>query len=98
MSDTQFILTKTLCSHYHIEVSFIDSLHQMGLIEIEMIDQDYYVHTNQLSQLEKVIRLHNDLQMNLESIDIVFHLLEKERHLRDEVISLKNKLRLYESL
>ena len=35
--------------------------------------------------------------MNLEGIDVVFNLLEKERDLRNELIALKNRLRLYEN-
>jgi hypothetical protein len=44
-----------------------------------------------------MIRLHHELNVNAEGIDVVLNLLEKEMQLRQEVISLKNKLRLYEN-
>mgnify|MGYP000430098390 CR=1 FL=1 len=45
----------------------------------------------------KIIRLHNELNVNLEGIDVVFNLLEKEKQLRDELTALKNRIRLYEN-
>lgn len=91
-----FISTQTLCSHYNIEISFVDALNKMGLIQIEIIEQNQFIHQNQIGNLEKIIRLHYELNVNLEGIDVVFNLLEKERELRNELIALENRLRLYE--
>ncbi len=96
MNTKHLISIQILCSHYDIEISFVDALTKMGLIQIEIIEQDQYIHQDQISNLEKIIRLHNELNVNLEGIDIVFNLLEKERELRNELNTLKNKLRLYE--
>ena len=95
-TEAHFISITTLCSHYEIGLSFVDSLNQMGLIQIEMIEEDRCIHRDRLSDLEKIIRLHYDLNVNLEGIDVVFNLLEKERALRDELTMLRNRLRLYE--
>ena len=96
-TETHFIAITTLCSQYEIEMSFMDSLNQMGLIRIEVIEEDRCIHRDRISDLEKIIRLHYDLNVNLEGIDVVFNLLEKERALRDELITLRNRLRLYEN-
>jgi hypothetical protein len=69
----------------------------MGLIHIEVIEQNHFIHQDQIGDLEKIIRLHNELNVNLEGIDVVFNLLEKERALRQELNALKNRLRLYEN-
>ncbi len=97
MKTQQFILIKTLCSQYNIDISFVDSLNKIGLIEIEIINQNQFIHQDQISDLEKMIRLHHELNVNIEGIDIVFNLLEKERALRNELNALKNRLRLYEN-
>ncbi len=97
MIEKHLISTQTLCSHYNIEISFVDALNKMGLIEIEIIEQNQFIHQDQISDLEKIIRLHNELNVNLEGIDVVFNLLEKERELQNELIVLKNRLRLYEN-
>ncbi len=97
MIKKHLISTQTLCSQYNIEISFVDALNKMGLIEIEIIEQNQFIHQDQISDLEKIIRLHNELNVNLEGIDVVFNLLEKERELQNELIVLKNRLRLYEN-
>ena len=97
MNKKPLISTQTLCSHYNIEISFVDALNKMGLIQIEIIEQNQFIHQDQISDLEKIIRLHNELNVNLEGIDVVFNLLAKERELRNELNALKNRLRLYEN-
>ena len=97
MKEQQIISTQILCSQYNIEISFVDTLNKMGLIQIEIIEQNQYIHQDQISDLEKIIRLHNELNVNLEGIDVVFNLLEKEKQLRDELTALKNRIRLYEN-
>ncbi|WP_111310022.1 chaperone modulator CbpM [Confluentibacter sediminis] len=91
------ISTETLCLHYNIEISFVDALNKMGLIQIEIIEQNQFLHPDQIGNLEKIIRLHHELNVNLEGIDVVFNLLEKERELRKELLAVKNRLRLYEN-
>lgn len=97
MNEKHLIPTQTLCMHYNIEVSFVDTLNKMGLIQIETIEETHFIHKDQISDLEKILRLHNELNVNLEGIDIVFNLLEKERQLQNEVNALKNRLKLYEN-
>lgn len=97
MNEKPLISTQTLCLQYNIEISFVDALNRMGLIQIEIIEQKQFIHQDQISDLEKIIRLHNELNVNLEGIDVVFNLLKKERELRNELIVLKNRLRLYEN-
>ncbi|MDO6803499.1 chaperone modulator CbpM [Wenyingzhuangia sp. 1_MG-2023] len=97
MNRNHLILTETLCTHYNLEISFVDTLNKMGLIKIEIVEEKQFVHQDQISDLEKIIRLHHELNVNLEGIDVVFNLLEKERALRNELNTLKNRLRLYEN-
>jgi hypothetical protein len=97
MNEKPLISTQTLCYNYNIEISFVTALNTMGLIQIEIIEEKQFIHQDQINDLEKIIRLHNELNVNLEGIDVVFNLLEKERALRDELNALKNRLRLYEN-
>ena len=97
MKDQHLIPTETICLHYNIEISFVDTLNEMGLIQIEIIEQNQFIPKDQINTLEKIIRLHHELKVNLEGIDVVFNLLEKEKQLRDELNTLRNRLRLYES-
>ncbi len=97
MNTENFIPLATLCTHYHIEMAFFDSLNEVGLIEIESIEESHFIHAERISEVEKIIRLRNDLHLNLEGIDVVLNLLQKMDQLQHELISTQNRLRLYEN-
>ena len=97
MNEPTLISVQTLCVHYDIEISFIDDLHHIGLLQLHIVEEHQFVDQDQIGDLEKIIRLHKDLNLNLEGIDVVFHLLQKERSLKGEIMALRNRLSLYES-
>ena len=84
------------CTYHDIEISFISSLHETGLIEIVKIEESEYFAESQLQQLEKIVRLYYDLGINLEGIETITHLLSHINEMQDEIILLQNRLRLYE--
>lgn len=96
MAGENLIPANEFCSHHNIEVSFIQSLQEYGLIEITTIEGSGFIEEEQLEDIEKMVRLHYDLQINLEGIDAIHHLLEQMKDLQHQMTSLKNRLRLYE--
>jgi chaperone modulatory protein CbpM len=97
MSKENLIPIDQLCTHYHVEMSFFNSLMEFDLIEITTIKQTHYLHTDSINELEKIIRLHQDLYINLEGIDTVLNLLDKIDVLQTELSVIKNRLGLYEN-
>lgn len=91
------ISAKAFCTHHHIEISFLHSLHDYGLIDITASEEDYLLPQDQLEALEKMVRMHFDLNINLEGIDAIYHLLKRVENMQREVSLLRNRLRLYES-
>jgi len=85
------------CTNHEIEISFISSLRETGLIEIIRIEETEYIDESQLVQLEKIVRFYYDLGINLEGIETINHLLDRMNDMQGEIIALKNRLRLYES-
>ena len=94
MNKQNFISADDFCRHYHTEISFINSLSNMGLIEITHIEQSAYIEEAQLQSLEQFTRLHYDLNINEEGIEAIHHLLTRVHNMQQEIITLKNKLRL----
>lgn len=97
MEKQNYILIETLCIQYKVEISFIKELDNVGLIEIEQSDNNEFIHEERIGDLEKMIRLHHELNVNIEGIDIVFNLLQKEIQLREQIKELQNRLDFYES-
>lgn len=96
MERQDLISTDEICSHYHVELSFIRGLREHDLIEINTIETTEFVSAERLSDLERFIRLHNDLNINLEGLEAVDHLLKQMDELRNQMLQLQNRLRLYE--
>jgi hypothetical protein len=85
------------CASHHIEISFIKSLQETGLIEMTVTEDAKFIRTQQLNQLEKIVRLYYELDINLEGIETITHLLQRINNMQREIISLKNKLSAYET-
>ncbi|MEZ4804277.1 MAG: chaperone modulator CbpM [Bacteroidia bacterium] len=46
-------------------------------MEIETIETVSYIHQDTILNLEKILRLHRDLNVNIEALDVVLNLLNK---------------------
>jgi phage terminase small subunit len=96
MDAKDFIPIFQLCEQYSVEVSFFHELNEIGLIEIRAIENTQYLHQDSLNAIERIIRLHRELNVNPEGIDVVLNLLEKVDHLKNELLKAHNRLRRYE--
>jgi hypothetical protein len=96
MRTPHLIPADDFCTYHKVEYSFINSLEQMGLIEITTIEQNRFIDTERLLDLEKFVRLHYELDINLEGIEAITHLLQKVQSMQEEINALKNRLFLYE--
>ncbi len=94
---TEYLISlDDFCASHNIEVSFIRSLHETGLVDITLIEEVSFLNLEQLQQLEKYIRFYYDLDINLEGIETITHLLFRVNSMQNEIIALRNRLRLYE--
>lgn len=91
------IAVDEFCANHNIEGSFITTLQQTGLIEITTIKETGFIDADQLQHLEKIVRFYYELDINLEGIETITHLLQRINSLQGEIIELRNRLRLYET-
>lgn len=97
MKQEKLIPVKQLCIHYQVEMSFFNGLHKNGLVEMTSIKRTWYIHKDKIIDLEKVVRLHHELEVNIEGIDIILNLLKRLDQKENELSNLRNKLSLYEN-
>lgn len=96
MENTDVIMVNEFCASHQLEISFVHSLEDHGLIELVFVDQTVCITANDLPKLEKMTRLHQDLAINAEGIDAINHLLDHIDDLRHEITDLRNRLSFYE--
>jgi chaperone modulatory protein CbpM len=90
------VLASEFCVHHSIELSFITALKENALIEIVLVDDQMFLPTSQLTRLEKIVRLHFELDINLEGIETIIHLLDRIQIMQEDITRLSNRLRAYE--
>ena len=93
-----FIIAEEFCASHHLEISFIHSLKDHGMIETVFVGQALCIHTEELSRLEQIVRLHRDLAINLEGIEVINDLLQRIEEMQNEITRLKKRLDLFEGL
>jgi hypothetical protein len=97
MQTEDMIAADEFCIHHHIDLSFLYSLNESGLIEISRIEEKIFVPTNQLQHLEKLVRLYNEMDINLEGIEAITWLLQRINEMQKQITALSNRLAMYES-
>ncbi|MBP0902946.1 chaperone modulator CbpM [Mariniflexile gromovii] len=98
METQNLISVQLICNQYNVPISFINTLQEFQLVELIDEDNNLYIHTKHMNKVEKMIRLHYDLDINIEGVDVIYNLLKKVESLKQEINVLNNRLRLYEDL
>ncbi len=96
MAIQEYITIRELCTYYQVDNSFFRGLREVGLIEVEFINHSDCIRQDDINDIEKMVRLHQDLQINKEGIDTIFNLLKKINTLQEELKKVKGRLSLYE--
>lgn len=96
MSTEPLILLEQYCRHEEIEIAFVQALTERGLIQVVVQEQHSYIPAEHLPRLEQLARLHYELEINLEGLEAISHLLERMEQLQAEMRGLRERLRVYE--
>jgi chaperone modulatory protein CbpM len=96
MDREDLIPANEFCTYHHISYSFISSLNEAGLIEVTVIEEQQYLKQEQIKDLEKLVRLHTELDINPEGVEAIAHLLQRLSDMQQELRSLQQRLDLYE--
>ncbi len=96
MNIDELIALEKLSVNYGVDMKFFSRLNELELIEIYQVEKASYIHQDKIGEVERMIRLHVDLNINLEGIDTIFNLLQKIEQLQSELTAIKSKLEWYE--
>ncbi|SRR5258708_35138998 len=96
MQPEELIPAGEFCTYHHVELSFIQNLHQSGLIEMTIRDGAAFLPAEELPVLEKFARWFYELDINPEGIEALSHMLGRVQQLVKENRVLRNRLQRYE--
>jgi chaperone modulatory protein CbpM len=89
---TNLIATTDICTFHEVEYAFINSLGEAGLLELKVVKQSTFVPETELQKLEKMIRMHNELEINVAGIEAIIHLLSRVEEMQEEMRVMRNRL------
>ncbi len=92
MEKAKKISIEQCCIHYRIETSFVQQLNEHGLIKLSRTGKKTFIAYEQLDDLEKYIRLHYDLEINMAGLETIRHLLHRMQQLQGEIKRLQGQL------
>ena len=98
MESENMIPVSEFCMYHNIELSFIYSLNESGLIGITSIEEKIFVPISQLKHLEQLMRLKQEMNINIEGIETITYLLQRIKDMQLHIVQLNNRLSFYESV
>ena len=96
MSPEELIPAGEFCTYHQVEVSFLQNLHDSGLIVLTIRDGVVFLDAGELSTVERFARWHYELAINTEGIEALSHVLGRFEQLIDENRRLRAHLLRYE--
>lgn len=90
MKEKNQITVEEICVHYSIETSFVYELGDRGLIQLKSSGKERVVAFEQLNDLERFMRMYYDLEINMEGLEAIKHLLSRVKNLQNEIKRLQN--------
>lgn len=88
--EQEYIDIEDFCQYYAAEISFIHSLRESGLISVSVEKEHYFIPMDEMPRLEKFVRMHYDLDINLAGLETIDHLLQKLETLQLELKRLQS--------
>jgi chaperone modulatory protein CbpM len=79
------IRIELFCEFHNIDIQFVHTIIDFGYIEVIKSDDQVYIPLTSIENLERYVRLANDLGVNLEGLDVI-------NHMRVQIIALRNEL------
>ncbi len=93
--ETDLIIVKEYCQKSHVDPSFIVSLEEDGLIDVQVVDGERCLLVSQLRDLERFVRWHEDLSVNIDGIGVIHELMGRIHQMQQEINQLRREARLF---
>ncbi len=77
--------------YYEVETDFVYALNDHGLITLTKSKKGYEIHFEHLGDFERLVHLHYELEINMEGLEAITHLLDRVKLLQQEIKQLRKK-------
>jgi len=95
MTEENLVAANDFCIFHDVEYTFISLLGDAGLVELKVINHTAYIPESEIEKVERMIRMYNELEINIAGIEAITHLLNRVAQMQEEMRVLRNRPRLY---
>lgn len=96
MEKTNYIQVTQFCHKTQMEYAFLEALITRELITFETEANEYFILVDEVGEIERLYRLHHDLGVNVDGLEVVNEMLLKIKTMEEEIRYLRQKLQVYE--
>lgn len=96
MAAEKYIWIRDFCQGHSLEEAFLYELQEFDLIRIVEVESQPALHRRELRRLERLVRLHHDLQISPQGLQAVQHLLDRLETMEQELWQLRRRLGRWE--
>ena len=96
MAAEKYIWIRDFCEGHSLEETFLYQLQEFDLIRIVEVESQPALHRRELRRLERLVRLHHDLQISPQGLQAVQHLLDRLETMEQELWQLRRRLGRWE--
>jgi hypothetical protein len=96
MRTENLITVNDFCVYHNVEYTFVDYLADAGLVQVKTVNKTNCIPIDEIQKLERLVRLHNELEINEPGIATINNLLQKLEDMQQEMSYLRSRLSLYE--
>ncbi len=96
MEKTNYIQVSQFCLKTRMEYAFLEALISRELINFEREANEYYILVDEVGEIERFYRLHHDLGVNVDGLEVLNEMLGRMKTMEEEIKYLRQKLQVYE--
>lgn len=96
MRTENLITVNDFCVYHNVEYTFIDYLADAGLVKVTTVNKTSCIPLDEIQKLERLVRLHNELEINEPGLATINNLLQKLEDMEQEMSILRSRLKVYE--
>lgn len=96
MATIKYIAIEEFANFHQVTTALILEFADFGLIEIIQVETKPFIVVKNLFKCESAIRLHRDLNVNKEGVEIILEMREKHEELQNELKLLKHQIKKHE--
>lgn len=96
MAQQAYITLEEFSRFHRIEGAVLREFVDYGLVQVHLVEEKECLQAADLERAERLVRLHHDLGINPEGLDIILHLREQLIALQAEREALAHRLRKLE--